>query len=59
MKKLMTDASGRGTVGGYRVSIPAMQRQYTEAEIEAVVSVMRSGKGQTQGENLARFEVHR
>ena len=27
------DASGRGAVEGYRVSIPARQRPYTEAEI--------------------------
>ncbi len=43
------DASGRGAVEGYRVSIPARQRPYTEAEIAVVVDAMRNVQGQTQG----------
>lgn len=40
----------------YLVKSPAKQRPYTEAEIQAVMAVMTSGKGQTQGEELAGFE---
>ena len=50
------DASGRGAVEGYRVSIPARQHGYTEEEIAAVVDVMRNVEGQTQGEKLEQFE---
>lgn len=50
------DASGRGAVAGYRVSIPARQRKYTEEEIAAVVNVMRNVDGQTQGSYLQQFE---
>lgn len=41
----------------YLVKSPAKQRPYTEAEIAAVMRVMNSGKGQTQGEELAGFEA--
>ena len=44
------DASGRGAVAGYRVNFPARMRAYTEAEIAAVVGVMRNAEVQTQGE---------
>jgi len=40
----------------YLVKSPAKQRPYTEAEIAAVLDVMRSGKGQTQGEYMTRFQ---
>ena len=50
------DASGRGAVSGYRVSIPARQHPYTEEEIAAVVNVMRNVDGQTQGTYLAKFQ---
>ena len=50
------DASGRGAVAGYRVSIPARQHPYTEEEIAAVVNVMRNVEGQTQGSYLAQFQ---
>ena len=51
------DASGRGSVSGYKVNFPARMRAYSEAEIEAVVQVMRNAEVQTQGENLRRFEA--
>ncbi len=50
------DASGRGAVAGYKVSIPARQRKYTEAEIAAVVDVMRNVDCQTQGAKQAQFQ---
>ena len=50
------DASGRGAVAGYRVSIPARQHPYTEEEIAAVVNVMVNVEGQTQGSYLAQFQ---
>ena len=43
------DPSGRGKVDGYKVIFPQMQHPYTEAEIQAVVNVMRNAEGQTQG----------
>lgn len=51
------DASGRGSVAGYRVNFPARMRTYTEAEIEAVVNVMRNAEIQTQGPYLRQFEA--
>ncbi len=51
------DASGRGTVAGYKVSIPARQHGYTEAEIAAVVDVMRNQGCQTQGDKMGQFEA--
>jgi len=57
MAKAMTgDASGRGAVAGYRVSIPARQRPYTEEEIAAVVDVMRNSDVQTQGPKMLQFQ---
>lgn len=53
---LKGDASGRGKIAGYRVSIPARQRAYTEAEIAAVVGAMRNCECQTQGPMLAKFQ---
>ncbi len=50
------DASGRGAVTGYKVSIPARQRKYTEDEIAAVVDVMRNVDCQTQGAKQAQFQ---
>ncbi len=50
------DASGRGSVSGYKVNFPARMRTYSEAEIEAVVNVMRNAEAQTQGEYLRKFE---
>ena len=46
------DASGRGAVAGYRVSIPARQHPYTEEEIAAVVNVMRNVEGQTDRKSV-------
>jgi len=40
----------------YLIKSPAKQRAYTEEEIAAVVEIMRSGKGQTQGEQLELFQ---
>jgi perosamine synthetase len=51
------DASGRGSVTGYRVNFPARMRTYTEAEIEAVVNVMRNAEVQTQGDYMRKFEA--
>jgi perosamine synthetase len=51
------DASGRGSVAGYRVNFPARMRTYTEAEIDAVVNVMRNAEVQTQGDYLRQFEA--
>lgn len=53
----LSDPSGRGVVAGYRVSFPMMQHPYTEAEIQAVVDVMRHAEGQTQGKHLEKFEA--
>ena len=49
------DASGRGAAEGFRVSIPARQRPYTEEEIAAVVKAMREVEGQTQGDMMFQF----
>lgn len=51
------DASGRGSVAGYRVNFPARMRSYTENEIDAVVNVMRNAEAQTQGAYLRQFEA--
>ncbi|MEI6290000.1 MAG: aminotransferase class V-fold PLP-dependent enzyme, partial [Chloroflexota bacterium] len=51
------DASGRGSVAGYRVNFPARMRTYTEAEINAVVNVMRNAEVQTQGNYMKQFEA--
>ncbi len=50
------DASGRGAVDGYRISIPARQRPYTEEEISAVVHVMRDCPTRTQGPMMLQFQ---
>lgn len=50
------DASGRGAIEGYRVSIPARQHPYTEEEIAAVVDTMRNVEGQTQGSKQEQFQ---
>jgi perosamine synthetase len=51
------DASGRGSVAGYKVNFPARMRTYTEAEINAVVNVMRNAEVQTQGNYMRQFEA--
>ena len=56
-KAISGDASGRGAVAGYRVSIPARQRPYTEEEITEVVRVMRDVPGQTQGAMQEQFQA--
>jgi len=56
-KAISSDASGRGAVAGYRVSIPARQRPYTEEEIAEVVRVMRDVPGQTQGAMQEQFQA--
>ena len=56
-KQLIGDASGRGAVAGFRVTCPAIQHPYTEAEIDAVVKVMREACGQTQGKYMLEFEA--
>lgn len=52
----LSDPSGRGKVEGYRITFPKRQHPYTEAEIAAVVDVMRNAEGQTQGPYLEQFE---
>ena len=51
------DASGRGSVAGYKVNFPARMKTYSENEINAVVEVMRNGEIQTQGPCLRQFEA--
>jgi len=51
------DASGRGSVSGYKVNFPARMKPYTEDEINAVVNVMRNAEAQTQGVYLKQFEA--
>jgi len=51
------DASGRGSVAGFKVPFPARMQPYTEEEIAAVVHVMRHAECQTQGEHLRKFEA--
>ena len=45
MAQKLSDPSGRGRVEGYKVIFPQMQHPYTEAEIQAVVNVMRNAEG--------------
>jgi dTDP-4-amino-4,6-dideoxygalactose transaminase len=51
------DASGRGSVAGYKVNFPARMRAYTETEIAVVVVAMRNAEVQTQGPLLKKFEA--
>ncbi len=51
------DASGRGSVGDFKVSFPARMRSYKEAEIDVVADVMRNAEAQTQGEYMRRFQA--
>ena len=55
-KAKLSDPSGRGKVAGYKVIFPAMQHPYTQEEIDAVVHVMKTAEGQTQGDYLEKFE---
>ena len=50
------DASGRGTVAGFKVPFPARMRPHTEEEIDAVVAVMRDSEVQTQGKRMQQFQ---
>jgi len=52
-----SDASGRGSVSGFKVNFPARMKPYTEAEIASVVNVMRNAEAQTQGQYLKQFEA--
>jgi len=51
------DASGRGSVGDFKVSFPARMRSYKKAEIDVVADVMRNAEAQTQGKYLRQFEA--
>lgn len=51
------DASGRGTVEGFKVPFPGRMHGYSEEAINAVVEVMRNAEGQTQGRYLREFEA--
>lgn len=55
-KVQFADASGRGQSGDYRVAYPARMYAYTEAEIQAVVDVLRSDGSLTQAARQAEFE---
>jgi len=55
-KERKGDASGRGFVEGYKVNFPPLQHGYADETIDAVVSVMKSMKGQTQGEYMVKFQ---
>ena len=54
--ELTGDASGRGSKAGFKVKFPARMRDFSEAEIDAVVQVMRNSECQTQGQYLKQFE---
>jgi perosamine synthetase len=54
--QIPSDPSGRGTSAEFKVSMPARMRPYSQAEIDAVVEVMRQCESQTQGPNLRKFE---
>ncbi len=51
------DASGRGSVAGFKVPFPGRMKPYTQEEIDAVVNVMKSSECQTQGEQMRKFEA--
>jgi len=51
------DASGRGTMAGFKVTCPAKMQPYTEDEIKAVIDFMRTAEAQTQSDYLKRFEA--
>ncbi len=51
------DASGRGTVAGYKVPFPGRMHGYSEDAIKAVLKVMRDTEGQTQGGFMKQFEA--
>ena len=55
-KNRVGDASGRGTLPGFKVPFPAIMQPYSEDEIEAVIKVMRESEVQTQGKYLIQFE---
>ncbi len=56
-KQIKTDdASGRGSVEGFKVPFPGRLHPYSEEAINAAVHVMRNVEGQTQGEYLKKFE---
>lgn len=55
-KTMLVMHPAAGAVDGFRVTCPAMQPPYTEAEIDAVVKVMREACGQTQGKYMVEFE---
>ncbi|MFN7992707.1 MAG: DegT/DnrJ/EryC1/StrS family aminotransferase [Bryobacteraceae bacterium] len=57
MAKQFVDASGKGPSSGYRVSFRSRMYGYTEDEIQAVVDVLRSDRGLTQGEYQEKFEA--
>jgi len=50
------DASGRGSVAGYKVPFPARMYAYSEEEISVVAEVMRNAEAQTQGNYMRQFE---
>jgi perosamine synthetase len=54
--EVFPDPSGRGIDTDFKVSTPGKMQPYSQDEIDAVVEVMRSTGGQTQGKYLAKFE---
>lgn len=51
------DASGRGSVAGYKVPFPGRMHGYSEEGIQAVLDVMKNAEGQTQGAYMRQFEA--
>jgi len=56
-KSRMADASGRGTLEGFRVSFPARMYPYTQDEIDIVVDVTRNAEALTQNKYMKQFEA--
>ena len=50
------DASGRGTVGDFKVPFPGRMRKYSDEEIDIVVHVMKNAESQTQAQYLNAFQ---
>ena len=52
----VSDPSGRGTTDDFKVPFPAKMQPYSREEIDAVLEVMTTAEGQTQGKYMKRFE---
>ena len=56
-KRKTDDASGRGTMEGFKVSFPAMLFKYNQEEIDIVANVMKNADAMTQGKYMRQFET--